>query len=122
MRRYIFFLTCSLAMGCGLAFAQPSPIPVPRPKPPEIGGPPEAGAPPRPAPSAPKNEDKETKKEEKADEGPRLDETCLLRLRSLGVLFDQVAVPSAPNTACIIDTPVRLKAVAAAGRTGLVRL
>jgi hypothetical protein len=77
----------------------PEAPPLPRPRP--------AAAPPRTAIQEPA----ETAKPE-----PVIDEACLDRLRAAGFEFEAIAPPPASKSGCVIDTPVRLKAIRLAPR------
>jgi hypothetical protein len=116
MRAGVYLIGLVMALPCA-AMAAPASVPLPPPKPPEIAHP--SPSPPAPAPKA-----KEGANEEEAPEGPKeptAGELCLERLKQAGFVFDTAASPHSSNSACIIDTPVHLKAVATA-RRGTVRL
>jgi len=119
MRAGVYLFGLVTALPCA-ALGAPASVPLPPPKPPEIAHP--SPSPPAPAP-APKA--KEGANEEEAPEDPKeptAGELCLERLKQAGFVFDTAASPHSPNSACIIDTPVHLKAVVVAGRHGSVRL
>jgi hypothetical protein len=81
--------------------AAPRPVPLPRPKPPDLHAP-------RTAPDDGKGE---------APKELSRDEVCLERLKAAGMAFEPIPPPAAANPACVIDTPVRLTAVAVASRS-----
>ena len=68
--------------------------PLPRPRP--------AEAPSHLAPYAPA---------EQAKPAPTIDQACLDRLRAAGIEFEVVTLPPVANPGCVIETPVRLKAI-----------
>jgi hypothetical protein len=69
-----------------------NPVPLPRPRPTE--------APPTPLPSPPSH-----------------DQACLDRLTAAGFEFQVAVLAPASNPACVVDTPVRVKAIKSASRT-----
>ena len=69
-----------------------NPVPLPRPRPTE--------APPTPLPSPPSH-----------------DQACLDRLTAGGFEFQVAVLAPASNPACVVDTPVRVKAIKSASRT-----
>ena len=84
-------------------FAAPAPDkppPLPRPRP--------AQAPPRTAAHEPA---------ESAKPEPAIDEACLERLKTAGIEFEAVSMPTASKPGCMIDTPVRLRAVKLGARS-----
>ena len=102
-------------------FAAQTSVPLPPPKPPEIARPPPPAPTPQPAPHGAGAQEEGAKETPK--EGPTAGELCLERLKAAGFQFEPAASPAAANPACVIDTPVRLKAVGVAGRPGaLVRM
>jgi hypothetical protein len=78
-------------------------VPLPRPRPTDL--------------HAPKSPASEGGKSE-ATEKPARDEACLERLKAAGFTFEPTTPHAASNPACIIDTPVKLTAVAVANRPG----
>lgn len=72
-----------------------NPVPLPRPRPTE--------APPAPLPLPPSH-----------------DQACLDRLTAAGFEFQVAVVAPASNPACVVDTPVRLKAIKSASRTRIL--
>jgi hypothetical protein len=97
-----FLVLVAMATDTGSA-SSPRPVPLPRPKPPDLHA---------PRPAAPDDGKGETPKE------PARDEACLERLKAAGMAFEPSPQPAATNPACVIDTPVRLTAVAVASRPG----
>jgi hypothetical protein len=77
-------------------------VPVPRPRPPDLHG-----------QKSPAPEEEKTEAEK-----PVHDESCLQRLKSAGFAFETATQHAASNTACVIDTPVKLMAVPVASRPG----
>jgi len=82
-------------------------VPLPRPRPPDLHGPKE-----------PTHEDG---KGEAAEKSGR-DEACLERLKAAGFTFEPATQHTASNSACVIETPVKLMAVPVASRGANVRL
>jgi hypothetical protein len=88
--------------------AAPRAVPLPRPRPPDLHA---------PQPASPDDAKADIRKE------PTRDDACLERLKTAGIAFEPALPPDAANPACVIDTPVRLTAVAVATRPGtMVRL
>ena len=71
-----------------------APLPPPRP----------AEAPSHPAPT-------DLAPAEQAKPAPAIDQACLDRLRAAGIEFEVVTLPPVANPGCVIETPVRLKAI-----------
>jgi hypothetical protein len=78
--------------GSRIARQTRNPVPLPRPRPTE--------APPTPLPSPPSH-----------------DQACLDRLTAAGFEFEVTELAPASNPACVVDTPVRVKAIKSASRT-----
>jgi len=74
--------------------AESPPFPPPRPD--------DATTPPSPHNIAPA---------EQAKPAPTIDQACLDRLRAVGIEFEVVTLPPVANPGCVIETPVRLKAI-----------
>jgi hypothetical protein len=82
-------------------------VPLPRPRPTDLHG--------------PKELTHEDGKGEAAEKSGR-DEACIERLKSAGFTFEPATQHAASNSACVIDTPVKLMAVPVASRGANVRL
>jgi hypothetical protein len=97
MRILVFVITAMLVV---LTQASSAPItespPLPPPRPSEL--------PTHPAPN-------DIGLQEQAKPASTIDQACLDRLGAAGIAFEVVTIPPATNPACIIETPVRLKAV-----------
>jgi len=96
----------ALALALAATAAQGAPlrdVPLPRPRPTDL--------------HAPKSAPAEDGKSEAADK-PAGDEACLERLKAAGFTFEAATPHAASNPACIIDTPVKLKAVPVPSRLG----
>jgi len=83
--------------------APPRDVPLPRPRPPDLQ-----------SPQSPSPEDGKSE----AAEEPTRDEACLERLKAAGFAFEPSTQLAATNQACVIDTPVKLTAVAVTSRPG----
>ena len=82
-------------------------VPLPRPRPTDLHG--------------PKEPTQEDGKDEAAEKSGR-DEACIERLKAAGFTFEPATQHTASNSACVIDTPVKLMAVLVASRGATVRL
>jgi hypothetical protein len=103
MKYLVLGLLALAVMAADARAAAQRAVPLPRPRPTDLHAP-------QPAPDDGKAEPKETAR----------DEACLDRLKAAGIQFEPVPAPAAANPACVIDTPVRLTAVAVATRPGAV--
>jgi hypothetical protein len=115
-----FIALLSAAAVPSVCIAAPKSVPLPPPKPPEIARPPHGAAPSqKAAPHAKEPKEEEQTEAKEAPKEPTPGELCLERLKAAGFQFEPAASPGGSNSACVIDTPVRLKAVGVAGRPGL---
>ena len=95
-----------LALALAATTAQSAPlrdVPLPRPRPTDLH-----------TPKSPAAEDGKSDAHQK----PAGDEDCLDRLKAAGFTFEPATQHAASNPACIIDTPVKLKAVQVGSRLG----